>query len=175
MNRIRKGFSALCLMAGLGTSVPFHQASAEEVSPVVTYRSLSPEIALRLVRNTLEACRQAGYQVGVAVVDRSGILQAYVRDRYAGPHTVDVAIRKAWTAASFRTDTLTMVEETQAGKLQSGIRMLEKAMMVGGGIPIEVDGSVVGALGVSGAPNGEQDDVCGRKGLATIEDDLNLF
>jgi len=48
-------------------------------------------------------------------------------------------------------------------------------MMVGGGIPIEVDGSVVGALGVSGAPNGEQDDQCGRKGLASIEDDLNLF
>ena len=174
MNRFVEGIWMLCLMAGV-TLLPPLESAAEETAPVVTYRSLSPEIALRLVRNTLEACRQDGYQVGVAVVDRSGILQAYVRDRYAGPHTVDVAIRKAWTAASFRTDTLSMVEETQAGKLQSGIRMLEKAMMVGGGIPIEVDGSVVGALGVSVAADGVQDDRCGRKGLASIEDDLNLF
>ncbi|RMG30295.1 MAG: heme-binding protein [Gammaproteobacteria bacterium] len=130
---------------------------------------------MKLITHTLEACRRKGYQVGVAVVDSSGILQAYIRNRYAGPDTVDVAIRKAWTAVSFRTDTLAMVEETRAGKLQSGIRFLDKAMMVGGGIPIEAEGSVVGALGVSGAPNGEQDDHCARKGLAAIEDDLNLF
>ncbi|RMG30335.1 MAG: heme-binding protein [Gammaproteobacteria bacterium] len=143
--------------------------------PLVGYRSLSPELAMKLVRRTLEACRRHGYQVGVAVVDRSGLLQAYVRDRYAGPHTIEVAMRKAWTAASFRTDTLSLAQETRAGSPQSGIRWVGQAMMVGGGRPIEADGSLVGALGVSGAPSGALDDQCAREGLAAIEDELNLF
>ena len=71
-------------------------------------RSLTPETALVAAKAAMEACRKQGYQVGVAVVDRAGLTQVFLRDRFAGPHTVDVATNKAWTAASFRTSTLTL-------------------------------------------------------------------
>jgi uncharacterized protein GlcG (DUF336 family) len=67
-----------------------------------------------------------------------------------------------------------MAATTQAGKSQSGARGVTHALMIGGGVPIEVAGSLVGAVGVSGAPEGEQDDACARSGLASIEDRLQF-
>jgi hypothetical protein len=71
-----------------------------------TVRLLTPETALKLATATLEACRKQGYQVAVAVVDRSGVVQVLLRDRFARRHTVKTAIDKAWTAITFRLDTL---------------------------------------------------------------------
>ena len=144
--------------------------SAEE--PLMSFKVLTPETALELAQATLKACREKGYQVAVAVVDRSGTPQVMLRDRYAGTHTPGTATRKAWTATSFRTDTLSLAEETQAGKAQSGVRFVEGALMLGGGVLIEVGGSLVGAVGVSGTPSGEQDDACARAGLETVEEKL---
>jgi len=69
-------------------------------------RQLTPETAAKATRAALDDCRKRGYQVAVAVVDRAGVAQALMRDRFAGPHTVSTAINKGWTAISFRTDTL---------------------------------------------------------------------
>ena len=68
-------------------------------------KSLTPETALKAAQAALAKCRAEGFQVAVAVVDRAGITQVLLRDRFAGPHTVEVATNKAWTAASFRTNT----------------------------------------------------------------------
>src|SRR5690242_17937427 len=78
-------------------------AAAQEA--LVTYKSLSPDLALDLARATLTDCRKRGFQVTVAVVDRFGVTQVLLRDRFAGPHTIPTASGKAWTAASFRTST----------------------------------------------------------------------
>ena len=139
---------------------------------LVSFKALTPDTALELAQATLKACRDKGYQVAVAVVDRAGTPQVMLRDRYAGAHTPDTATRKAWTAASFRADTLSLGEETQAGKAQSGVRFVENALMLGGGVLVEAGGSLVGAVGVSGAPGGEQDDACARAGVAAIEEKL---
>jgi hypothetical protein len=72
---------------------------------LVTYKSLSPELALDLARAALGECRKRGYQAAVAVVDRFGVTQVMLRDRFAGAHTPATAAGKAWTAASFRTNT----------------------------------------------------------------------
>src|SRR6478736_2211522 len=72
---------------------------------LVTYKSLSPEVALDLARASLAACRERGYQVAVAVVDRFGVTQVLLRDRFAGAHTVPTATGKAWTAVTFRANT----------------------------------------------------------------------
>ncbi len=146
--------------------------SHAEEAPTFSFKSLTPEGALELARATLVACRAAGYQTAVAVVDRNGILQVLLRDQLAGAQTPETARRKAWTSASFKEDTLSMMEVTQAGKPQSGVRFISEAMMAGGGIPIEVDGAIVGAVGISGAPGGEADHMCGEKGLEAIEDKL---
>ena len=139
---------------------------------LVTFKAMKPEVALELAQATLKACRQAGFQVAVAVTDRLGVTQVLLRDRLAGAHTPETARRKAWTAASFRTDTVTMMEETQAGKAQSGVRFVSEALMIGGGIPVTAGGTMVGAVGVSGAPGGDEDHKCAEAGIAAIEESL---
>ena len=137
-------------------------------------RALTPEAALTAARAALESCRKRGYQVTVAVVDRSGITQVLLRDRFAGPHTVDVATNKAWTAASMRMSTSAFGVETQAGKPMSGLRSHARVMAAGGGLVIEGSGSVLGGIGVSGAPGGDADEACARDGIKSISDSLEF-
>ncbi|MEK9755279.1 MAG: heme-binding protein, partial [Rhodospirillaceae bacterium] len=132
----------------------------------------TPEMALELARAILADCRKRGYQVAVSVVDRSGVEQIMLRDRFAGPHTPETARLKAYTAASFRTDTQSMMTATQAGEPQSGIRHRPGTLMVGGGVPVDAGGTLVGAVGVSGAPGGDMDDACARVGIEAMADKL---
>jgi len=111
--------------------------------------------------------------IAVAVTDRSGVVQVLLRDRFAGPHTVDVAINKAWTAVSFRQDTQALAQAT-ATLLHSGQRNFARVVAVGGGIPISASGSILGAVGVSGAPGGEADDTCAKAGISSIQPDLDF-
>jgi uncharacterized protein GlcG (DUF336 family) len=155
------------LLLSLGT------VNADEHA-LFTTQSLTPETALKAVTAAMAKCRTEGYQVAVAVVDRMGNLQALLRDRYAGAHTPETAKGKAWTAASFRSNTSDLVEPTQAGEAQSGVRQVPGALMLGGGMLIDAAGSSVGAIGVSGAPNGTADDLCAAAGIAAIEDDISF-
>jgi uncharacterized protein GlcG (DUF336 family) len=163
-----KLMSAL-FITGLSLSLSVGSAKAEE-DGLFTSQSLTPETALIAASAALENCRSQGFQVAVAVVDRMGTLQVLIRDRYAGAHTPDTARDKARTAASFRTNTSEMVEVTQAGQPQSGVRQVPGVLMIGGGMMIEAAGSLVGAIGVSGAPAGELDDSCAIAGIEAIED-----
>lgn len=137
-------------------------------------RSLTPETALTAARAALEACRKQGFQVTVAVADRSGLTQVLLRDRFAGPHTIEVAANKAWTAASFRNSTSALAIETQAGQPMSGIRSLPRFLAAGGGQVIEAGGNTLGAIGVSGAPGGEADDSCATAGIKAISDAIEF-
>ena len=137
-------------------------------------RLLTPETALKAAQGALAKCRADGYQVTVAVVDRSGVLQVLLRDRFAGPHTRDMATAKAWTAVSFRTDTSRLAEETQAGKQMSGIRHRPGVVAVAGGRVIEGKGSLLGGIGVSGAPGGDRDEVCASAGISEIQDSVEF-
>ncbi|MEM9523424.1 MAG: heme-binding protein [Pseudomonadota bacterium] len=144
----------------------------EEDEGLVTFSVLKPELAIALATAAMEVCRREGYQVGVAVVDRFGVPQSFVRDRFAGPHVHETAIRKAWTAVSFRTDTLALAEVTAPGEAPEAVRDISMALALGGGVPIEAGGAMVGGVGVSGAPSPRADDDCARAGIAAIEDSL---
>src|SRR5664280_935925 len=87
---IRKLMLALLLEPLLGA--PLH---AEE--GLVTFKSMSVDLALALARAALADCQKQSYQVTVAVVDRFGVTQVLLRDRFAGAHTVPTATGKAWT------------------------------------------------------------------------------
>lgn len=137
-------------------------------------KSLTPETALLAAKAAMELCRKQGYQVAVAVVDRAGLTQVLLRDRFAGAHTQEVAVNKAWTAASFKTSTAVLANETQAGKALSGLRNLPKLMAVAGGLVIEGGGATLGAIAVSGAPGGEADEVCAKAGIKAIAEDLEF-
>ena len=149
-----------------------NSAIAEDAT--IAYTMLAPGTALKAAQAAMQSCRAAGYQVAVAVVDRGGIVQVVLRDRFAGPHTPSTATGKAWTAVSFRTDTLEMSEVTTAGEEASGVRFVDQAMMVGGGVAVQAAGAIVGGVGVSGAPSGQADHDCALAGIDVIQGDLDF-
>lgn len=149
-------------------------AAAQEENIFVEFRALSPTVALELAQETLKACQKDDYQVAVAVVDRMGVTQVLLRDRYAGPHTPLTAWRKAWTAVSFRVDTLQLSALTAGSAPQAGARFIDNALMIGGGVPVEAAGSVVAGVGVSGGPTGEVDDACARAAIETLQGKLQM-
>ena len=149
------------------------QVLAQDAATYST-RNLTVETALKAAQAALKKCRDSGWQTAVAVVDRSGVVQVVLRDRYAGPHTPRTASGKAWTAVSFRTNTGALVDLTQPGKAQSGLRNLPHVVVLGGGMTIEGGGQMLGAIGVSGAPGGEADEACAKAGIAAIQDSLEF-
>ena len=148
--------------------------AAAAQAPSFTVRLLTPETALKAAQAALAKCREQGYQVAVAVVDRGGLAQVLLRDRHAGAHTIEVATNKAWTAISFRTPTRDLERLTRPGETMSGLRNTPRFIAIGGGVLVEGGGSLMGAIGVSGAPGGDADHACASAGLAAISDDLEL-
>ena len=159
---------ALCVVAALAAGV----VRAQEAT--YTVKMMTPESALKAAQAALKKCRDDGFQVTVAVVDRSGVPQVVLRDRFAGPHTVRMAVDKAWTAISFRASTAELAQATQPGSAQSGIRNRPRVTAVAGGLMIESGGSLVGGIGVSGAPGGDRDDVCAKAGIDAIREGLEF-
>ncbi len=171
------------LSAALALSIVFSLAQAapgnaqddaqNDDNPYVSFIVLKPALALVMAQAAMQACRDAGYQVGVTVVDRSGIPQVFLRDQLAGVHVYETSLRKAWTAVSFRTSTTELAKATAAGQPASAIRNLTRALPLGGGLIVENgDGVMLGGIGVSGAPGGDLDDDCALAGIAAIEDEI---
>jgi len=149
-------------------------AGLAQAEGTFSVKVLTPETALKAAQAALAKCRASGFQVTVPVVDRMGVVQALLRDRFAGSLTTEMASAKAYTAASFRTNTTALAEATQPGRPQSGIRNRPGVAAVGGGMMIEAGGSLLGAIGVSGAPGGREDDACAEAGIAAIREDIEL-
>jgi len=137
-------------------------------------RSLTVESAQKAAQAALKKCRDDGYQVAVAVVDRSGVTQVMLRDRFAGPHTPRMAADKAWSAVTFRTNTADLEQATRPGMPQSGIRQRPRVTAVAGGMIIEGAGALLGGIGVSGAPRGDLDDICAKAGIAAVRDSIDF-
>lgn len=157
--------------AALAFAMFVSNANAQEGTFAI--RNLTPETALKAAQAVLAACRADGFQIAVAVVDRSGTAQIVLRDRFAGPHTVGIAIDKAYTAITLRQDTLAIAQLSQSGEM-SGLRNFPRIVAVGGGVVVEGGGSIFGGIGVSGAPGGAADDKCAKAGLAAIVDEITF-
>ena len=159
-------------LAAAAASLAAMAASAD--GAVYSVRQLAPETAMKAAQAALAKCRAQGYQVSVAVVDRAGLTQAFVRDRYAGPHTVDLATNKAWTAVSFRTPTRDLERLSRPGEPLSGLRGVPRFTALGGGMTVEAGGSILGGIGVSGAPGGDADHACAAAGIEAIAEEIEL-
>jgi uncharacterized protein GlcG (DUF336 family) len=132
--------------------------------------SLLPlSMATKALHAALEACKKDGYRVSVSVVDRAGVLRAMGRADGAGPHTVESSRRKAYTASSLRRPTTELAELiAKVPTLQALRDMNPEILILGGGLPIDISGDVVGAIGVGGAPGAHLDDACAEAGLDAI-------
>jgi uncharacterized protein GlcG (DUF336 family) len=162
------------MLGGALVATVFCGGVQAQLQATFAMKSITPEAALRAAQAALQSCNRTGYQVAVAVSDRAGHPLVMLRDRLAGPHTPETAVNKAYTALTFRMDTLGFARATQATEASSGIRQLPRVVAIGGGLPIEAAGSLVGSIGVSGAPGGEADEACARAGVAAIKDDLEF-
>jgi uncharacterized protein GlcG (DUF336 family) len=157
--------------AAVACSLAVNAAAADAT---FTVKTLTPEAALKAAQAALAKCRAEGFQVTVAVVDRSAVTQALLRDRYASPNSVDLAQRKAQTAINFRMDTSALDRELQPGRPAAALRGQPNVAAIAGGVVVEAGGSFVGAIGVSGAPGGANDEACAREGLKAIAEDLEF-
>lgn len=162
---------SVLIFSGISFAISSNVNAAEASYEI---KLMTPETALKAALAGMKECRTLGYQVAVAVVDRTGQTQVLLRDRFAGMHTIEAATNKAWTAVSFKTNTTQFASNTQSNKESNGIRHLSKVLAIGGGMVVEAGGNLYGAIGVSGAPSGDEDDKCTKAALAAILEDLEM-
>ncbi|KAA6184966.1 heme-binding protein [Thiohalocapsa marina] len=164
----KKYLLSVCCAAAIAGGAASSPALAEEPM-MVSVKRLSLETAQRIAQATVDACREKGIQIGVTVVDRDGVVQAQLRDTIAAPITVPISYKKAYTAVNFNADTSAL--EPRAN---TAVGRQDFLVMSAGGVTVQVGGSLVGGVGVSGAPAGETDEECARAGVEAVQDDLEM-
>ena len=161
---MRASFICAVLMAA-------NTAIADDPPVTVPIQRLSTDYALQAAQATLAACRELGMNVAVAVVDRGGHVQVHLRDTLAMPLTLTISEQKAYAAMNFNAPTSTM-EDRFTSPFSPG--KVDGIVLSAGGVPIAAGGTILGAIGVSGAPSGEVDEQCAQAGVDAIIDDVEM-
>jgi uncharacterized protein GlcG (DUF336 family) len=159
----------LLIVAAFGAAPPVYAQEA-----VLTYKSLAPDAAFELARVALQTCRSNGYQIAVVVMDRFGEPLVMLRDRFVGLPAPAIAANKAYTALSFRMSSGDFAKAIQSGQLSGALANTPRVVTLAGGLLIEAAGSILGSVGVAGAPGGDKDEECARAGLDVIRDELEF-
>jgi len=142
-----------------------------EESMTISVKRLKMETALRIAQAAIAQCRKEGVQIAVTVVDRSGHPQVILRDVLAMDITLEISKQKAHTAMAFNTP-LSQLEDRFTKPFQ--VAKLDGLVISAGGIPINIGGSILGGIGVSGAPSGITDEKCAQAGLDAVRDDIEM-
>jgi len=137
---------------------------------LIERKDLSLEIAKTIAETALESCRAKGYAVSVVVVDRGGDTMVALRGDNAGPHTMENARRKAYTARTFRMTTAEFVKEMATRPARREQTTLPSVIAIDGGVPVKVGNDVIGGVGLSGSPG--VDEPCVMAGLDKVKDQL---
>lgn len=157
------------LIAASCAAVLSFPAMAADVPVIVKIPRLTVEAAGKIAHAAMDACRKDGIQIGVTVVDRSGDPMVVLRDTLAPRITLEISRQKANTAVNFNATTSSMANRfTQP----FSVGKVEGLVFSAGGVPIEAAGNIIGAVGISGAATGEQDEACARAGIQAIQFEL---
>lgn len=160
----------LTLILAIATLLPAGIAQAEDPVVLPVYR-LSMDIAIKAAQATIAACRKEGLNVAVTIIDRGGHAQVVLRDTMAMPITVPISKQKAYAAMNFNTPTSQL--ETRFTSPFAPPK-IDGLITSAGGLPITAGSSIVGGIGVSGAPSGETDEACAEAGLHLINTDIEM-
>jgi len=163
--------SRLTLPTLLLFSLSSPAALASEPKMTVEIKRLTMETALRIAQGAIAQCRKEGVQIAVTVVDRGGHAQVVLRDVLAMDITLPISKQKAHTAMAFNTP-LSQMENRFTKPFQ--VAKLDGLIVSAGGIPINIGGSIMGGIGVSGAPSGKTDEKCAVAGLNAVSADLEM-
>jgi uncharacterized protein GlcG (DUF336 family) len=145
---------------------------ASAATDVVSVKLMTLELAVDIARGAVEACREDGYQVSVVVTDRSGRTQVVMRDVYANQYMTQLA--KAKTSAVVLSNTSSSSLGRNRADIVAELNHLEELLVLDGGVPITVAGSMIGAVGVSGAPGGDLDEACALRGIEGVQERLDF-
>ncbi len=145
------------------------QATADEETMVVDLKRMTMATALTMAQAAVDECTEQGIQIGVTVVDRDGVVQVTLRDTIAAPLTLPISKGKAFASANFNAATSSL-----ADRADSPVGRQPGLVMSAGGLPLQVGGSLIGAIGVSGAPSGETDEVCAQAGIDAVQADIEM-
>ena len=155
---------ALCGTAGM--------AKPAAAQTLTTHR-IPAALALEAVGAAVDACAKQGYAETAVLVDADGVRQALLRGDWAGAHSLDSASYKAYTSASFKSDTSALVARAaQTPAFAALLAKLPNLLATAGGVVIKLDKEVIGAIGAAGAPGGDLDEACAKAGLDKIRDRL---
>lgn len=164
MNAIRN--NTLALLAGMLVATA---TCAEDVVPA---RLLGLDLARDIAQGAIDACRKEGYQVAVVVTDRSGDAVVVMRDVFTSKYMLQLAHNKA---------NAVVMSGLSSGELRENMARnrdefneLDGVLLLEGGLPVQVAGSLIGAIGVSGAPGGDRDAACARRGLEAVQERLEF-
>ena len=102
---------------------------------LITHRDLSLSLALSMAQGALEACKARGFNVSVVVVDRGGDTLVALKGDEAGPHTMENARRKAYTARSFRMTTQAFIDDMKTRPARREQTTLPGVIAINGGVP----------------------------------------
>jgi uncharacterized protein GlcG (DUF336 family) len=153
---------AIALAAALVT--PAH-------AELLTHKDLSLATALTIATVAGETCKAQGNRVSVTVVGRNGEIIVQLRGDGASPHTIENSFRKAYTSRTFRVSTGDFAKRVKDDPTIALIH-LTNVIAAQGALPIKVGDDVIGAVGVSGSPGGDKDEVCAKAGLDKVADEL---
>ena len=157
-----QALAALAVATGMLIS---HAAGAQ----TLLQRNVSIRLALTIAETALAEC---GDHVSVAIVDRTGRLKVFLQGDNAAPHNIELARRKAYTSQTFGRTSLEWAQRTESSNI-SGQRMLTDVITQQGGVPIKFGDETIGGVGLSGAPNGgQQEEACAKAGIAKVADQL---
>jgi len=154
---------AIALLGSLATT-----AAQADPSGVAERQDLTLGLANQLADATLSACHAQQRTAVVAVVDRGGNLVALQRDDNVGPHNTLAAQRKAFTALSTKTPTRLLAERARSNPDAANLNTLDELLLLGGGVPVAIDGEVIGALGVAGAGGASTDEGCALSAIDAL-------
>jgi uncharacterized protein GlcG (DUF336 family) len=156
------------VLAAAGTLTATATCSAQTLP---THR-IPVALAGEAVGEAVASCARQGYRETSVMVDADGAIIAVLRGDGAGIHTIDSAHDKAYTAVSFKNDTLGLAERAKGEDSIAPLAKLPHVMFFGGGAVIKLGDDVIGAIGAAGAPGAKLDDACARAGIDKIRDRL---
>lgn len=144
--------------------------------PAMSYE-LPLVLALKAAQGAVSQCEQSGYHVTAAYLDRQGETRVLLKGDDSTVHTKDTAVRKAYTVVTlgpiFNFNTSSDAAKALNGKpAESSFLTIPNIALLPGAVAVKVNGKIVGALGVGGAPGGDRDEACAAQGVNLIAADL---
>ncbi|OAI14736.1 MULTISPECIES: GlcG/HbpS family heme-binding protein [Methylomonas] len=168
MNKQRKGLQVISILLLLQANA--HAAGNSYTLPLT--------LAVEAASETVRSCEALGYNVSVAFVDMSGQPKVQLKSDKSTPHTFETAYRKAYTIVTFgpnyHLETSGQVAELMSKNpaFYNAVLTIPNVTPLPGALAIKVQGNIIGAIGVSGAPGGDKDEACAQAGIDKISSRL---